>query len=342
MSLAEPANSYNVNSSNISYQERLSIDKEIFKNLKKSLSFLSPRDDTSDKLSSTENDPIFNKERYQIEISQDGKFAVTFDTANLRIRVLENTDHRQFRLSRDKVDVSSTSEQFFYNLNDDEVTSKSTHSINPNDEEINETIAYFQISEKLDIVKFYDQYPRYVHRETGIDVEDDTDDRYRWDVSEDMKGKVNADTRSDYKKNTIKKRFERINETSNPDVRLEFIGFKPNETKKGTAVYRLKLIKDENNDLTLKLCPVTYYYSDSVSGIFEQYKDNVQTLEVYDLAEMSLKTTPKRVEKKDKHVRKFNHNTFSVSKLQICFTRGLSSIKLYFMENGLEAKKRIR
>ncbi|CAB5188211.1 unnamed protein product [Rhizophagus irregularis] len=335
MSLAEPANSYNVNSSNISYQERLSIDKEIFRNLKKSLSFLSPRDDTSDKLSSTENDPIFNKERYQIEISQDGKFAVTFDTANLRIRVLENTDHRQFRLSRDKVDVSSTSEQFFYNLNDDEVTSKSTHSINPNDEEINETIAYFQISEKLDIVKFYDQYPRYVHRETGIDVEDDTDDRYRWgldisnvqsyqgkyfifiavsriDVSEDMKGKVNADTRSDYKKNTIKKRFERINETSNPDVRLEFIGFKPNETKKGTAVY------------------------------LEQYKDNVQTLEVYDLAEMSLKTTPKRVEKKDKHVRKFNHNTFSVSKLQICFTRGLSSIKLYFMENGLEAKKRIR
>jgi len=213
---------------------------------------------------------------------------------------LENTDHRQFRLSRDKVDVSSTSEQFFYNLNDEEVTSKSTHSINPNDEEINETIAYFQISEKLDIVKFYDQYPRYVHRETGIDVEDDTDDRYRWgldisnvqsyqgkyfifiavsriDVSEDMKGKVNADTRSDYKKNTIKKRFERINETSNPDVRLEFIGFKPNETKKGTAVYRLKLIKDDNNDLTLKLCPVTYYYSDSVSGIckFIQNLDDI-------------------------------------------------------------------
>ncbi|CAB4441124.1 unnamed protein product [Rhizophagus irregularis] len=184
MSLAEPANtSYNVNnsnSSNISYQERLSIDKEIFRNLKKSLSFLSPRDDTSDKLSNTENDPIFNKERYQIAICQDGEFAVTFDT-----------DYRQFKLSRDKVDVdaSFTSDQYSNNLNDDEV-SKSTHSINQNDEEINETIAYFKISENLDIVKFYDQYPRYVHRETGIDVEDDTDDRYRWDVSEDMKGKM--------------------------------------------------------------------------------------------------------------------------------------------------------
>ncbi|RGB26520.1 hypothetical protein C1646_720950 [Rhizophagus diaphanus] len=70
--------------------------------------------------------------------------------------------------------------------------------------------------------------------------------------------------------------------------------------------------------------------------LVEHYKNNVQMLEVYDLADMSLKTTPKRVERKDKRVRNFNYNTFSVSKLQICFTRGLSSIRLYFMENGLE------
>jgi hypothetical protein len=90
MSLAEPTN---INNSNLNYQERLSIDKDIFKNLRKSLSFLSPRDDTSDKLSSTENDPIFNKERYQIAICQDGRFAVTFDTGknsfkNLKIYVM--------------------------------------------------------------------------------------------------------------------------------------------------------------------------------------------------------------------------------------------------------------
>jgi predicted DNA-binding helix-hairpin-helix protein len=84
MSLAEPANSYNVNNSNISYHERLSIDKEIFR--KKSLSFLSPRDDTSNILSSTKNETIFNKERYQIEISQDGKFAVTFDTGKVHLK----------------------------------------------------------------------------------------------------------------------------------------------------------------------------------------------------------------------------------------------------------------
>ncbi|GBB84949.1 hypothetical protein RclHR1_11530001 [Rhizophagus clarus] len=441
MSLAEPTNSNNLNS-NISYQERLSIDKDLFRNLRKSLSFLSPKDDTSDKFSSSGNDPIFNKERYQIAISQDGKFAVTFDTANLRIRVLENTDHRQFRLSKDKVDVSTPEQN--PNNQYDEIVSKSTHSINQSDEEINKTIAYFKISESLDIEKFYDQYFRRTIQETaGTDVNDVTDDGYRWgldisnvqnyqdkyfilvavsriDVSDDMKGKVNADTNSDYKKNTIKKRYERISEVPiSEDVRLDFnMVIKSNEIKKGTAVYRLKLIKDENKSFGLKICPVTYYYSDSVSGIckfihntddidqndnftlkrfvvlnfngiynfeydfdyrsldlntrfdypksiknelkhwhkenledcmdklltclydkyflVEQYKNNVQTLEVYDLAEMSLKTTPKRVEKKDKHVRKFNYNTFSVSKLQICFTRGLYSVKLYLMENGLE------
>ncbi|PKY51631.1 hypothetical protein RhiirA4_407588 [Rhizophagus irregularis] len=331
MSLAEPANtSYNVNnsnSSNISYQERLSIDKEIFRNLKKSLSFLSPRDDTSDKLSNTENDPIFNKERYQIAICQDGEFAVTFDTANLRIRVLKNTDYRQFKLSRDKVDVdaSFTSDQYSNNLNDDE-----------NDEEINETIAYFKISENLDIVKY----------RWGLDISNVQN------VSEDMKGK----------KNTIKKRFERINEIyTNSDDRLE-LGFKPNETKKGTAVYRIcKFIQnldvlnfngiynfeydfDIENELRhwydkenledcmdkLLMCLYDRYF------LVEQYRNNGQMIEVYDLAEMSLKTTSKRVEKKDKHVRKFNHYTFSVSKLQICFTQGLNSINLYLIENGLE------
>jgi hypothetical protein len=212
---------------------------------------------------------------------------------------LENTDHRQFRLSKEKVDII-TSEQN-PNSQNDEIVSKSTHSISQNDEEINKTIAYFKISESLDIIKFYDQYPRHTFRETGIDLEDDTDNRYRWgldisnvqnyqedkyfifiavsriDVNEDMKGKVNADTKSDYKKNTIKKRYERINENLNSDVRLEFPGFKPNETKRGTAVYRLKLIKDDNKEFALKICPVTYYYSDSVSGIckFIQNLDDI-------------------------------------------------------------------
>jgi hypothetical protein len=209
---------------------------------------------------------------------------------------LENTDHRQYKF-KEKVDAT-TSEQ---NLN------------NQNDEEINKTIAYFEINENLDIVKFYDPQkidPQKIIRETSVDVDDDTDNRYRWgldisnvqnyqedkyfifiavsciDVDKDMKGKVNADTKSDYNKNTIKKRYER---TLNGNyVRLNVLDYKPNEikeetdckpneTKRGTAVYRLKLIKDDNKEFALKICPVTYYYSDSVSGIckFIQNLDDI-------------------------------------------------------------------
>jgi len=44
---------------------------------------------------------------------------------------------------------------------------------------------------------------------------------------------------------------------------------------------------------------------------------------------MRLETMTKRVESKDKHTRKYNKNNFSISKqrLQLCFTRGLQSVK---------------
>ncbi|CAB4389950.1 unnamed protein product [Rhizophagus irregularis] len=385
-------------------------------------SYFSNRDDTIFKLSDNENDIILSKkERYQIAICQDGKFAVTFDTANLWIKVLENTDHRQFRLSKEK---TTSAQHNSNNQNDDK-------------EEITKTIARFKINENLEIDKF-DKGDKSLIRETNSSANNsnDADNMYRWsldisnvqnyqdkyfifvavshiDVNEDMKGK---DTKSDYKKNIIKRRFP------NSDVRIALPGSysnKSNENKKGTAIYRLKLNKDNNNNFDFKeISPVTYCYSDSVSGIckfiqnlddidqndytfkrfivlnfngiynfeynfeyrsfdlktrfdypksienelkhwhkenleedcmnklltclynqyflVEHYKNNVQMLEVYDLADMSLKTTPKRVERKDKRIRNFNYNTFSVSKLQICFTRGLNSIKLYFMENGLE------
>ncbi|RIA86147.1 hypothetical protein C1645_807927 [Glomus cerebriforme] len=406
MSLTEPFNG------NVNYQERLSNE---FRNIRNRLSFLSPKDDTSDKLSSSENDPITIKERYQIAISQDGKFAVTFDSANLRIRVLENTDYRQFRT---KKQINATSKQI------------------QNDEEINRTITSFKLNENLDIDKFYKEYPQKRNEPQEYDnAEDYMDKRFRWsldisnvqvydgkcfifvavsriDVFEDMRGTKNNDTKFDYKKSTIKKRYERMSEDPPFSVPVFPMG-----NRRGTAVYRLKLI-GENENYAYKECPVTYFYSGNVSGIckfvqdldnteqnsytlkrfivlnfngiynfeydvdyrsldlterfnypksfedelehwhnlnlkddcmdkllaclynqyflVEQYKNNVQTLEVYDFAEMKLKTTPKRVEKKDKHVRRFNCNTFAIGKLQLCFTRGLSSIKLYFMENGLE------
>ncbi|PKY48925.1 hypothetical protein RhiirA4_526366 [Rhizophagus irregularis] len=67
-----------------------------------------------------------------------------------------------------------------------------------------------------------------------------------------------------------------------------------------------------------------------------QYKNDVQSLEVYNLAKMELETTAKRVEDKEKYVKQYNYDTFSVSKLQLCFTRGINIIKLYYMENGLQ------
>jgi len=47
---------------------------------------------------------------------------------------------------------------------------------------------------------------------------------------------------------------------------------------------------------------------------------------VYDLAKMELETVAKRIEDKDKYVRKFQHNTFSISKLLFCFCRGANRI----------------
>ncbi|RIA86306.1 hypothetical protein C1645_340202 [Glomus cerebriforme] len=54
------------------------------------------------------------------------------------------------------------------------------------------------------------------------------------------------------------------------------------------------------------------------------------------MAKMELETTAKRVENKDWFVNQYNYDTFSVSRLQLCFTRGVKFIKLFYMENGLQ------
>ncbi|UZO23158.1 uncharacterized protein OCT59_015502 [Rhizophagus irregularis] len=74
--------------------------------------------------------------------------------------------------------------------------------------------------------------------------------------------------------------------------------------------------------------------------LVENYKDSVQLLEVYNLEKMKLETITIRIENsQEKLIRKYNRNHFSISenKQLLCFTRGLQSVKLYFMENGLEA-----
>jgi hypothetical protein len=48
---------------------------------------------------------------------------------------------------------------------------------------------------------------------------------------------------------------------------------------------------------------------------------------VFDLAKMELETTAKKVEKKDEFVNEYYSNTFSVGKLQLCFTQGNNIIR---------------
>ncbi|PKC06601.1 hypothetical protein RhiirA5_501267 [Rhizophagus irregularis] len=73
--------------------------------------------------------------------------------------------------------------------------------------------------------------------------------------------------------------------------------------------------------------------------LVEQYKNNVQLLEVYGLAKMKLATITKRVENsQNKLTRKYNRNIFSVSKnkLYLCFTRRIQSVKIYLYSAYLQ------
>ncbi|CAG8705421.1 11362_t:CDS:10, partial [Funneliformis caledonium] len=66
-----------------------------------------------------------------------------------------------------------------------------------------------------------------------------------------------------------------------------------------------------------------------------------KSIVVYDLADMKLESSAKRIESNNNVIRKYNRNSFSIDrqKLQLCFTRG-QSVEIYFMENGLEIASR--
>ncbi|CAB5365911.1 unnamed protein product [Rhizophagus irregularis] len=72
------------------------------------------------------NDDTNKKEDYRIAICQDEKFAITFDTANLRIKILENTDHRTFNMKEsdnkksEKSDPPSFNQESKLNTSDDD------------------------------------------------------------------------------------------------------------------------------------------------------------------------------------------------------------------------------
>ncbi|RIA79289.1 hypothetical protein C1645_841067 [Glomus cerebriforme] len=85
-----------------------------------------------EKIGYVKDDETIKEEDYQITICQDGKFAVTFDTGNLRIKVLENTDHHTLGDKR-----KDESDKF------NEI------------DKIDKTIAYFKVNVDFTIDKFY-------------------------------------------------------------------------------------------------------------------------------------------------------------------------------------------
>ncbi|PKY45737.1 hypothetical protein RhiirA4_542826 [Rhizophagus irregularis] len=340
------------------------------------------------------------KKDYQIEICQDGKFVATFDTANLRIRILKNTDRRPLK-------------------NNDHNES----------DEINETIVHFEIKDDFTICKFFNEGNDEVNNQEEDEIinfnnnaidssnsdeynETRLSDRWSFDISnvcrkndnkyfifvavsniddEDMKNKTEGRKKrkgtttvyrvelkidkGDYVFNKDTKtivyhiygvsglcRFVEVSKNNeNTEVSnlksenkyfalrrfiiLNFYGIHSFNCKDDFNFYKKlnypKRVRDEL-DLSktfdcmnpLRSCIYDKYF------LVEHYKDSVQLLEVYDLAKMKLETITKRIENSHyKFARKYNRNNFSISgnKLHLCFTRGLQSVKMYFMENGLEA-----
>ncbi|CAB5370448.1 unnamed protein product [Rhizophagus irregularis] len=340
------------------------------------------------------------KKDYQIEICQDGKFVATFDTANLRIRILKNTDRRPLK-------------------NNDHNES----------DEINETIVHFEIKDDFTICKFFNEGNDEVNNQEEDEIinfnnnaidssnsdeynETRLSDRWSFDISnvcrkndnkyfifvavsniddEDMKSKTEG--RKKRKGTTtvyrVELKIDKGNYVFNKDTKtivyhiygvsglcrfvevsknnentevsnlksenkyfalrrfiiLNFDGIHSFNCKDDFNFYKKlnypKRVRDEL-DLSktfdcmnpLRSCIYDKYF------LVEHYKDSVQLLEVYDLAKMKLETITKRIENSHyKFARKYNRNNFSISenKLHLCFTRGLQSVKMYFMENGLEA-----
>ncbi|PKY48681.1 hypothetical protein RhiirA4_445477 [Rhizophagus irregularis] len=211
----------------------------------------------------------------QIVICQDGKYVATFDTVNLRIEILQNTDYRPFIFNKKKDNFG-----------------------NENEFKPIETIACFKINEDLTIDKFYDHdSPSFDHSNVSSSKSDGNttkSDEFRWsfdisnmykiddkhfvlialsriNVKEDMKGiivkKKDDNEKSNNKKvQLIKKEYppppngnEHIMDIS-PDSRSSN---KTDESKKGIAIYRVELSQKEDyvNAVT------EYYYSDEISGI---------------------------------------------------------------------------
>ncbi|GES84536.1 hypothetical protein GLOIN_2v1769895 [Rhizophagus clarus] len=339
-------------------------------------------------------DTTEKKEDYKIGISQDGKFALVVDTANLRIKILANPDYREFGSSNQK-----------------------------GSDDIDKTIAYFKIKDGFSIDKFYstDYKPSSFQDELQDKEDNGKNSNYKWcfDIS-------NMHKENDNKCNKyfILVAISRIN--VDEDMKRNERNDENFDKTKGVAIYRLELERKEIEEReSYDLGAVTRYYCNEISGLCRfvefsrkdessddeqerftisnnteqerfailnfsgihsidfdgnrdsfhfnemfqyptsirrelddcystkddcikrlisciynkyflvtQYKNDVQSLEVYNLATMELETTAKKVEKRDEIIN--DEYIYSISNLQLCFSQGNNIIRLYYRENGLQ------
>ncbi|UZO23321.1 uncharacterized protein OCT59_015664 [Rhizophagus irregularis] len=217
------------------------------------------------------DDITMNKEDYQIELCQDGRFAATFDTANLLIKILQNTDYRPFIFNKKKN---------FRNENEFE------ESV-----EIDKTIAYFKIRDDFSIDKLYDHDPPpFDGNSVGSsdwDEKGTSEDNFRWsfdisnmhknngkyfifvavsriNINEDMKGndkqKKDDNGKSGYEREQFSKKiFKCPNEH---EKRIDITNGHENipsdnttyESRKGIVIYRIEFVnkcqkeKNENGE----------------------------------------------------------------------------------------------
>ncbi|CAG8659395.1 21020_t:CDS:10 [Rhizophagus irregularis] len=343
------------------------------------------------------DDITMNKEDYQIELCQDGRFAATFDTANLLIKILQNTDYRPFIFNKKKN---------FRNENEFE------ESV-----EIDKTIAYFKIRDDFSIDKLYDHDPPpFDGNSVGSsdwDEKGTSEDNFRWsfdisnmhknngkyfifvavsriNINEDMKGndkqKKDDNGKSGYEREQFSKKiFKCPNEH---EKRIDITNGHENipsdnttyESRKGIVIYHdsseynshyselsrfiilnfrgmyniefdddydfLKLNEKFEYPQNIRFILDNWYtfaefancMSRLLSCIYDKYflvtryNNDVQSLEVYDLAKMEHLIGARLVEN---IVNEYNDYFFSVSSLQLCFTQ-VNIVKLFHIENGLE------
>ncbi|GES84515.1 hypothetical protein GLOIN_2v1846762 [Rhizophagus clarus] len=243
---------------------------------------------------------ISKKEDYQIAISQDGKFVVTFDT------VLENTDRRP---------PKSEKTTDFNNQSDESVV-------------IEKVIVHFKINDDFAIENLYSTIGGdVINKKSGL-KEGEKNDEFRWsfdisnmhihkkddsksfilvaisriNVDEDMKRKDDNKIDDNVDMKGIKEK-KNVNKPDYEEERLRRIKYLPkleesrevklymsssksknnktlkqnDKSKKGITIYRIKLGKGKGADEEEKehvLGAITCYYSNKISGICRFIEDS--------------------------------------------------------------------